>query len=58
VHFVPDDRAAADRALATGTSLVGAGDSEVSRALRVVADALLPPRDPVRRRRAGRARRR
>jgi MinD-like ATPase involved in chromosome partitioning or flagellar assembly len=58
VHFVPDDRAAADRALATGTSLVEAGDTEASRALRAVADALLPPGSAVRRRRAGRARRR
>jgi MinD-like ATPase involved in chromosome partitioning or flagellar assembly len=43
VHFVPDDRAAADRALATGTSLVEAADTEAARALAAVADALVPP---------------
>jgi MinD-like ATPase involved in chromosome partitioning or flagellar assembly len=63
VHFVPDDRAAADRALATGTSLVDTGDSEAARALAAVADALVPPpahrrsERRFRRRTAGRARR-
>jgi MinD-like ATPase involved in chromosome partitioning or flagellar assembly len=54
VHFVPDDRAAADRALATGTSLVDAGDTETGRALVAVAEALVPP--PAHRRREGRRR--
>ncbi|MBO0845545.1 MAG: hypothetical protein J2P22_09035, partial [Nocardioides sp.] len=58
VHFVPDDRTAADRALAIGTSLVGAGDTQASRAMLDVAAALLPPSVAVRRRRAGRGRRR
>ena len=59
VHFVPDDRAAADRALATGTSLVEAGDTEAARALAAVADALVPPpahRRTERRRRLSRRR--
>jgi MinD-like ATPase involved in chromosome partitioning or flagellar assembly len=47
VHFVPDDRAAADRALATGAPLA-VGDTEVARALGAVADAVVPP--PVSRR--------
>ena len=53
VHFVPDDRVAADRALATGSPLVEA-DTEVARALAVVADAVVPPPVP---RRRGRRRR-
>ena len=59
VHFVPDDRAAADKALASGTSLVDAGDSEAARALAGVADALVPPpahRRSERRRRLSRRR--
>ena len=55
VHFLPDDRDAADRALATGTSVVDAGDSGLARALTALADAVLPPpadhRGPRRRRR-------
>ena len=54
VHFLPDDRAAADRALATGSPLVDA-DTEVARALGAVADAAVPP--PVPRRGGGRRRR-
>lgn len=56
VHFLPEDRAAADRALVAGRSLVETGDSALRRAVAAVADAMLgaPPR--VRRRRAGRAR--
>jgi MinD-like ATPase involved in chromosome partitioning or flagellar assembly len=59
VHFVPDDRSAADKALASGTSLVDAGDSEAARALAGVADALVPPpahRRSERRRRLSRRR--
>jgi hypothetical protein len=43
VHFLPDDRAAADRALVTGASVVDAGDSELARAVASVVDALVPP---------------
>jgi hypothetical protein len=43
VRFVPDDRAAADRALASGASLVEIADSDAARALAAVADALVPP---------------
>ncbi|HSE69727.1 MAG TPA: hypothetical protein VLA97_03140 [Nocardioidaceae bacterium] len=39
VHFVPDDRAAADRALVAGRSLVEQGDSPLRRAVAAVADA-------------------
>jgi len=59
VHFVPDDRSAADKALASGTCLVDAGDSEAARALAGVADALVPPpahRRDERRRRLSRRR--
>jgi MinD-like ATPase involved in chromosome partitioning or flagellar assembly len=62
VHFVPDDRAAADRALASGTSLADAGDPRdtgAARALGAVADALVPPpahRRSERRRRLSRRR--
>ena len=31
VHFLPDDRAAVDRALVTGRTLLEAGDSELAR---------------------------
>lgn len=48
VHFVPDDRSAADRALATAAPLVEA-DAEVARALTAVADAVVPPPTPRRR---------
>jgi MinD-like ATPase involved in chromosome partitioning or flagellar assembly len=52
VRFLPDDRAAVDRALAAGRSLVECGDSPLSRALADVAD-VVQPREPVR---AGRRR--
>lgn len=41
VTFLPDDRAAADRALVAGRSLVESGDSALRRALEAVADAVL-----------------
>jgi MinD-like ATPase involved in chromosome partitioning or flagellar assembly len=50
VHFLPVDQAAVDRALTTGTSILDAGDSELARALSVLADALVPPPVPRRRR--------
>jgi MinD-like ATPase involved in chromosome partitioning or flagellar assembly len=49
VHFLPDDRAAVDRALTTGASVVDVGDSELGRALAGLADALVPPAAPCRR---------
>lgn len=57
VHFLPEDRSAADRALSSGRSVVEAGDSELARALLALAEAVVPPPATVRRR-AGRARRR
>jgi hypothetical protein len=50
VYFLPDDRAAADRALTTGTSVPESGDSELARALAVLSDAVVPPPAPHRRR--------
>jgi MinD-like ATPase involved in chromosome partitioning or flagellar assembly len=49
VHFLPDDRAAVDRALTTGTSVPESGDSELARAITVLADAVVPPPSPHRR---------
>jgi MinD-like ATPase involved in chromosome partitioning or flagellar assembly len=61
VHFVPDDRTGADRALLAGRSLVEAGDSPLRRAVAAVADGVLGERPEaggrrLRRRTAGRAR--
>jgi MinD-like ATPase involved in chromosome partitioning or flagellar assembly len=61
VHFVPDDRAGADRALMAGRSLVEAGDSTLRRAVTAVADGVLGERSEgggrrLRRRTAGRGR--
>lgn len=50
VHFLPDDRNAADRAVSAGTSIPDAGDSELARALAVLGDAVVPPATPRRRR--------
>ena len=52
VHFLPDDRAAADRALVSGTALPEVGESDLGRAVAVVAEALVPPPSPHRERRA------
>lgn len=49
LHLVPDDRAAADRALLHGRSLVELGDSALRRAVAEVADAVTGT--PARRRR-------
>ncbi|MEZ5092117.1 CpaE family protein [Nocardioides sp.] len=62
LHFLPDDTATVDRALLAGRSLAELGDSPVRRGVEELVDALVPG-DPrggrrVRRRRAGRARRR
>jgi hypothetical protein len=43
LHFVPEDRATVDRALVTGSTLVGQGDVPVVRAVAAVADALVGP---------------
>ena len=64
LHFVPDDRPTVDRALVTGSTLVGQGDAPVVRAVAAVADALVgpgpasAPASRLRRRRAGRGLRR
>jgi len=50
VHFLPDDRAVADRALTTGTSVPETGDSELATALTALTDAVVPPPAPHRRR--------
>jgi MinD-like ATPase involved in chromosome partitioning or flagellar assembly len=64
VHFLPDDRAGADRALVSGRSLVEVGDSALRRALATVVDEMVGGRQGaeqrggrrVRRRTAGRGR--
>jgi MinD-like ATPase involved in chromosome partitioning or flagellar assembly len=43
VHFLPDDRDAADRAMAAGTSVADAGESDLARALGTLTDAVVPP---------------
>ncbi len=42
VHFLPDDRAACDRALVAGQAVPESGDSTLRRALAEVVDALAP----------------
>ncbi|MDP2772235.1 MAG: hypothetical protein Q8O61_01665 [Nocardioides sp.] len=42
LHFLPDDRAAVDRALVTGRTLVESGDSPLTRGLAALVDALAP----------------
>ena len=42
LHFLPDDRAAVDRALVSGRLLLEAGDGALTRALGPVADAVVP----------------
>ncbi|KRF07824.1 hypothetical protein ASG88_03200 [Nocardioides sp. Soil777] len=58
LHFLPDDRAAADRALVSGRALVEAGDTALLRGYGAVADATFPASAPpvVGGRRAGRRR--
>ena len=63
LHFLPDDRAAVDRALVAGRTVVESGDSALGRAIGGVVDELLPgsatavPSGRLRRRTASRARR-
>ncbi len=42
LHFLPDDRAAVDRALVSGRQLLEAGEGALTRALGPVADAVVP----------------
>ncbi len=48
VHFLPDDSAAADRALTTGNP-VSDGESDLAEAMTELADAVVPPPAPHRR---------
>ena len=48
VHFVPDDRAAADRALVTGSSVADQPETDLARGVAAVAAALVPPAAPER----------
>ena len=63
LHFLPDDRAAVDRALVNGRTVVESGDSALGREIGGVVDELLPgsatavPSGRLRRRTTGRARR-
>jgi MinD-like ATPase involved in chromosome partitioning or flagellar assembly len=63
LHFLPDDRAAVDRALVAGRTVVESGESALGRAISGVVDELLPetardaPAGRLRRRTAGRDRR-
>jgi MinD-like ATPase involved in chromosome partitioning or flagellar assembly len=50
VHFLPDDPAAADRALLTGASVVDDRDSGLARGVSHVVDALVPSSVPTHRR--------
>jgi MinD-like ATPase involved in chromosome partitioning or flagellar assembly len=56
LHFLPDDRAAVDRALVAGRTVVESGDSTLGRAIGGMVDELLPESSPVTP--AGRLRRR
>jgi MinD-like ATPase involved in chromosome partitioning or flagellar assembly len=46
IHFLPHDRAVADRALVAGRSVLDVGDSELARAVLRVVDALAPSSVP------------
>lgn len=52
VHFVPDDRAAADRALMAGQSLAESGDSPLRVAVATIAESLVGPAAATGRRRS------
>jgi hypothetical protein len=47
LHFLPDDRAAVDRALVAGRTVVESGDSALGRAISGIVDELLPESAPV-----------
>ncbi|MGA8845183.1 MAG: hypothetical protein WB471_01035 [Nocardioides sp.] len=55
LHFLPEDRAGADRALVAGRSLLELGESALTRGIGSLVDEVVPG---VRKRTAGRARRR
>jgi hypothetical protein len=42
LHFLPEDQATTDRALVAGRTLPEVGDSQLSRAVARLADALAP----------------
>ena len=46
LHFLPEDRAAVDRALVTGRTLTESGESPLTRAISGVVDALTPGPPP------------
>ena len=56
VHFLPDDRATADRALLTGSSVAETGDTDLARAFGPLVDALVPSSVPAHRRERRRVR--
>ncbi|WP_121254930.1 AAA family ATPase [Nocardioides ferulae] len=58
LHFLPEDRAAVDRALVTGRSLVEVGDSPLARAVAGLVDVLEPAGAGAAAGRTGRVRRR
>jgi hypothetical protein len=47
LHFLPDDQAAADRAMVAGRAVVETGDSALCRAIGGIVDELLPESAPV-----------
>ena len=49
VHFLPDDRAACDRAMVAGKSLVELGDTPVRRGIALLVDAVTGAAQPARR---------
>jgi hypothetical protein len=50
VHFLPDDRVTADRALVTGSSITEATDTDLAGAVGRLVDALVPSSVPAHRR--------
>jgi hypothetical protein len=46
VHFVPDDRPAADRALVSGSRVADQPETDLARAVAAVAVALVPTAAP------------
>jgi MinD-like ATPase involved in chromosome partitioning or flagellar assembly len=56
VHFLPDDRVAADRALVTGSSVAEDADADLTKALSRLVDALVPSSVPTHRGRRRRLR--
>jgi hypothetical protein len=46
LHFLPDDRAAVDRALVAGRTVVEVGDSALGRGIAAMVDSLVPGAPP------------